>query len=51
MKLTEILEEICIGYNQNEPKSKKLRQYVKEVVDVLSAENAIYSGKRIKVWS
>ena len=49
MKLTEILEEICIGYNQNEPKSKKLRQYVKEVVDVLSAENAIYSGKRIKV--
>ena len=39
MKLTEILEEICVGYNQNDPKSRKLHKYVKEVVDVLKALN------------
>ena len=47
MKLTEILEEICIGYHQNDSKSIKLQGYVKEVVEVLSENDAIYEGKKI----
>ena len=30
MTLEEILEEICIGYHQNNAKSTKLQKYVKE---------------------
>ena len=47
MKLRKILEEICIGYHQNDSKSIKLQGYVKEVVEVLSENDAIYEGKKI----
>ncbi len=47
MTLEEILEEICIGYHQNDSKSTKLQKYVKEVIEVLSEDNAIYEGRKI----
>ena len=47
MTLEEILNEICIGYHQTDPRSTKLQKYVKEVVEVLSEDNAIYEGRKI----
>lgn len=47
MTLDEILEEICIGYHQNDSKSNKLQKYVKEVIEVLSEDNAVYEGRKI----
>lgn len=49
MTLTEILEEISIGYHQHNSQSRKLQQYVKEVIEVLSADNAIYEGRKLNI--
>lgn len=49
MTLIEILEEISVGYHQHDPQSKKLHKYVKEVIDVLSADNAIYQGRKLNI--
>lgn len=50
MTLFEILDEISIGYHQNDAQSKKLQNYVKKVIEVLSAENAIYEGRKITFY-
>lgn len=49
MTLHELLDEIYIGYHQNDAKSIKLHNYVKDVVAVLSAQNAIYEGRSIRI--
>lgn len=47
MTLFEILEEISVGYHQNNPESQKLKKYVKEVIDILSEENAVYENRKL----
>ncbi len=45
MKLTEIVEEIAIGYMQNDPKSKKLAKHVDEVKEILNRKGVISKGR------
>ena len=49
MTLYEILDEISTGYHQEDLSSKKLKKCVKDVIEVLSAEGAIYKNKRIQI--
>lgn len=49
MTLAEILEEISVGYHQHDTESRKLQQYVKEVIEVLSEDSAIYVGRKLNI--
>lgn len=47
MELTEILEEISVGFRNNDEKSKKLNEYVNMVRESLQGHGAIYENERI----
>lgn len=49
MTLFEILSEISVGYHQNDSSSEKLRNYVKEVIEALSEEGAIYEKRKLTI--
>lgn len=49
MTLFEILNEISVGYHQNDPSSEKLKKYVKEVIEALSEEGAIYEKRKLTI--
>lgn len=49
MTLQEILDEISVGYHQNDTQSRKLQNYVKEVIAVLSEHSAIYEGRKLNI--
>lgn len=49
MTLFEILDEISVGYHQDDEESNNLKKYVKNVVEVLSEEGAIYENRKIQM--
>lgn len=48
MELLDVLEEISVGYNQNDSKSKKLAGHVDEVRNILSKPGAIFENRSME---
>lgn len=48
MKLMQILEEISVGYNQNDAVSKHLKKLVMEIRDVLEKDSAILQDRQLR---
>ena len=49
MKLTEILEEISVGFRNGDENSKKLNEYVNMVRESLQEHGALYENEKIYI--